>query len=183
MRSKPLAKADVLLHPQRMAILRALGTDSRTTKELAAALPTLPQATLYRHLNSLLEAGLVEVVEQHQVRGAVERTYAMARSAAVLTAEDLANATREDHFRYFATFVASLLGEYGHYLERPEIDLVADGVGAREYVLNLTDSELLELLAEIRAALNARVDNKRTADRTPRLIGTVTMPVDRPNGA
>lgn len=182
MRSKPLAKADVLLHPQRMAILRALGTDSRTAKELAAILPTLPQATLYRHLTALVQAGLVEVVAQTQVRGAVERTYAMARGATILTAEDLANATREDHFRYFASFLAGLLGEYGHYLERPEIDLVADGVGYREYVLNLTNDELLEMLADMRAVINARVNNKRTADRTPRLIATVSMPIDRPTG-
>jgi DNA-binding transcriptional ArsR family regulator len=182
MRAKPLEKADVLLHPQRLAILRALGSESRTAKELAATLPTLPQATLYRHLNALLEAGLVEVVEQTQVRGAVERTYAVARSATILTVEDVANATRDDHFRYFASFLAGMLGEFGHYLDRPEIDLLADGVGYREYVINLTDDELLELIAEMRAPLNARVDNKRTADRTPRLIGTVSMPIDRPTG-
>jgi DNA-binding transcriptional ArsR family regulator len=182
MRAKPLEKADVLLHPQRMAILRELGSASRTAKQLAAALPSLPQATLYRHLNAMLDAGLIEVVEQTQVRGAVERTYAMARGAAILTAEDIANATREDHFRYFASFLAGLLGEFGHYLDRPEIDLVADGVGYREIVLNLTDAELLELLAEVRGALHARLDNPRTADRTPRLIGTVSMPIDRPNG-
>ncbi|MET1043679.1 MAG: helix-turn-helix domain-containing protein [Microbacteriaceae bacterium] len=182
MGTKPLAKADVILHPQRIAILRALGADPQTTKQIAAALPTLPQATLYRHLNALLEAGIVTIVDENQARGAIERTYALARSASILTAEDVANATRDDHFRYFATFLAGLLGEYGHYLDRPEIDLVADGVGYREHVLNLTNDELVEMLAELRAVIQARVDNSRTPDRTPRLFGTVSMPVDRPTG-
>ncbi|WP_173923082.1 helix-turn-helix domain-containing protein [Agromyces sp. Marseille-P2726] len=182
MREKPLAKADVLLQPQRIAILRALGSQSLTPKQLAEVLPTLPHATLYRHLAALHEAGIIAVVDERPVRGAIERTYSLAAGAGILGADDLATATRDDHFRYFATFVAGLLGEFGHYLERPEVDLLADGVGYRELVLNLTDDELRELLAELRAVLDAHRHHPRSTDRTPRLIGTITMPVDRPNG-
>jgi DNA-binding transcriptional ArsR family regulator len=179
MRNKPLAKADVILHPQRIAILRALIPEPRTARQLAAILPSLSQATLYRHLNAMLEAGIVAVAEERQARGAVERTYTLA-GGAVLGAEDLAAATAEDHFRYFATFLAGLLGEYGHYLERPQPDLERDGVGYREMVLNLSDQELRDMLAEIRGVVHSYTGRAAGRTRTPRLLATVTMPVDRP---
>ena len=168
--------ADVVLHPERLAILRALATRSRTTKQLADALPDIAQATLYRHMTMLLDSGFVAVVEEQQVRGAVSRTYALA-DAAVLDGADLAGATGDDHFRYFATFVAGLLGEYGAYLDRGSVDLERDVVGFREHVLHLTDPELRELLAELRASIARRAELPPSPERTPRLLATLTMPV------
>lgn len=174
--------ADVMLHPQRLAIARALSGARLTTKELADRVSDIPQATLYRHLALLLDAGIVTVVSERKVRGTAERTYALGPQA-ILTREAFEQATPEDHFRYFATYVSGLLDEFGRYLQRPDPELEKDGVGYREHVLNLTDGELRDLLAEIRAAIARRVDNDPTADRRPRLISTVTMPVDRKTGA
>jgi DNA-binding transcriptional ArsR family regulator len=168
--------ADVVLHPQRLAILRALATRPRTTRQLADALPDIAQATLYRHMAMLLESGFVAVVDEQQVRGAVSRTYALADSA-VLEGADLAEATNDDHFRYFATFAAGLLGEYGAYLDGGAVDLERDGVGFREHVLHLSDRELRELLGELRASIAARAELLPGTDRTPRLLATITMPV------
>lgn len=178
---KPLSRAEVILHPQRLAVLRALATRSQTTKELLGALPALPQATLYRHLALLLEAGVIEVIAERQVRGTSERTYGLARGS-VVSAQELAEADGEDHFRYFASFLAGLLGEYGHYLQRPDIDLERDGVGYREHVLQLSDEELLEMLTELRQVLHARTGNSPRPDRTPRLFATVSMPLERSAG-
>lgn len=175
------SRADAVLHPQRMAILRALATGPKTTKQLGEVLPDVPQATLYRHLPVLLDAGVLRIDAEQPVRGITERTYALADSA-ILSAEDLATASRDDHFRYFGTFVGGLLGEYARYLEQPTIDLVADGVGYREHVLNLTDAELRELLTDIRGAITARIDNQPTKHRTPRLIATASIPLHRTPG-
>lgn len=171
--------ADVVLHPQRLAILRALAIRPQSTKQLADALPDIAQATLYRHMSMLLESGFVQVVDERQIRGAVSRTYALAGSA-VLEGVGLADATREDHFRSFATFVAGLLGEYGGYLDRPAVDPERDGVGFREHVLHLTDEELHELLGELRAVIAARSALPPDGGRTPRLLATITMPVGAP---
>ncbi|NKX52982.1 helix-turn-helix domain-containing protein [Arthrobacter mobilis] len=59
------------LHPQSIAILRALIPPAWTAKQLAV---TLPQAALYRHLNTLLGVGLVDIAHERQARGSVERT-------------------------------------------------------------------------------------------------------------
>ena len=72
------AKPDLILHPIRMRIILALAQGrSLTAQELGAALPDVAQATLYRHLNRLLKGGVLAVVDERQVRGAVERIYAL----------------------------------------------------------------------------------------------------------
>lgn len=183
------ARRDVILHPQRMAILRSLGVRSQTTRELAGSLPGLPQATLYRHLSVLLDAGVIRVSDERHVRGTVERTFALADRQAVVSGEELRDASRDDHFRFFAIFAGGLLSEYGRYLDRTgsadsaPVDLEADGVGFREHVLNLTDGELREMLTELRAVLEARAGNPLTEGRIPRLFATASMPLDRPVGA
>lgn len=176
-----VSRADAILHPQRMAVIRALATRPQPTRELAEALPAIPQATLYRHLSILLDAGVVAVTEERQVRGAVERTYSLT-GAAVVSAEELAEANVDDHFRYFATFLGGLLGEFGGYLDRVSPDgkvpdLASDGVGYRQHVLNLTDDELIDLLTDVREAIAARASNDPTPDRTARLIATATLPL------
>ena len=180
MRAKAVARSEAILHPQRMAIIRSLASQPMTTAELAKQLPDIAQATLYRHLATLLAGGMVRVTDERRARGAVERTYALVDGTTILSAADLRDATPEDHYRYFAMFAAGLLGEFAKYVERPQIDLLADGVGYRELVLNLSNDELLEMLGELRAVLSARADNEPSAERTPRLIATVSMPVINP---
>jgi DNA-binding transcriptional ArsR family regulator len=178
MGTKRASRADAILHPQRMRIVRALAQGPRTAKELLAAMPDVSQASMYRHVALLHETGILAVVEERPLRGAVERTYGLAGEA-IVSAAELAEATRDDHFRYFATFAAGLMGEYGAYLDREEIDVERDGVGYREHVLHLTRDELTDMLAELRAVLAARLENAPSQDRAPRLLATVTMPITR----
>ena len=66
-------------------------------------------ATLYRHLKQLHDGGLLEIVGERQVRGGVERTYRVVTEAVSLGTDDLLGADADDHFRYFATFVGTML--------------------------------------------------------------------------
>ena len=69
--------ADVVMHPVRLRIIQQLGGRSLTTAQLRAALPDVTQATLYRHVATLVDAGILSIVEERRVRGAVERTLAL----------------------------------------------------------------------------------------------------------
>ena len=51
------SRLDLFLHPVRLRILVALGVLERTTRELAASLDDIPVSSLYRHLQTLLDAG------------------------------------------------------------------------------------------------------------------------------
>lgn len=172
------SKSDAILHPQRLRLILALARGVLTTKQLAVLVPDIPQASLYRHLSILLEAGVVEVAAERSVRGIIERSYSVVAGAQFLTSEDLAEATRDDHFRYFSIFATGLIAEFGRYLGRESIDLEADGVGYRGNVLHLRDDEFAQLVTSLRSLLLPLTKNEAGGGRTPRLLATVLLPLE-----
>jgi hypothetical protein len=69
---------ELLLHPVRLRIVQAfLGRPDLTTAALRDQLPDVPAASLYRQVAMLVDAGVLAVVAERRVRGAVERTYAL----------------------------------------------------------------------------------------------------------
>ena len=172
--------AEIALHPVRIRILRAVAGARVTTHDLVELLPDVPQATLYRHLATLVKTGMLDVVQERKVRGAVERVYALPAHGAALDPAVLATATPEDHARYFTAFVSSLLSEFSRYLARDSVDFVADGVGYQQLVLHLTDAELHEFAAGLNALVGPLLARGPGDGRIPRLLATVLMPADRP---
>ncbi|MET8312058.1 helix-turn-helix domain-containing protein [Micromonospora sp. NPDC005173] len=172
--------AELALHPVRIRILRAVAAAQLTTRDLVELLPDIAQATLYRHLATLVKAGLLDVVEERKVRGAVERVYALPAHGATLDPAALATATAEDHARYFTAFVSSLLPEFSRYLARERIDFAADGVGYHQLVLQLTDAELGQFAADLNALVGPLLANEPGGGRIPRLLATILMPADQP---
>jgi hypothetical protein len=162
-----------------MRILLAFGRGiPLTAQALADLLPDVARATLYRHLALLVDGGLLQVVGEQRVRGAVERTYALPATGASLTPEDVQQASREDHLRFFTTFIASLLDEYARYLRRDRIDLVADVVMYREGTVYLTDEEALDVTREMWTAFARRVGTEPGPGRRAHTFAVVTMPGD-----
>jgi DNA-binding transcriptional ArsR family regulator len=177
--------AELALHPVRIRILRAVAGARLTTHDLAALLPDIPQATLYRHLATLVKAGLIEVLEERKNRknrGAVERVYALPTPGAALDAAALATATPEDHARYFTAFMSSLLSEFSRYLSRERIDFAADGVGYQQLVFHLTDAELAKFAADLNQIIGPLLDNEPGKGRVPRLLATILLPADQTTG-
>ncbi|MFF5213103.1 helix-turn-helix domain-containing protein [Streptosporangium sp. NPDC000396] len=173
-----MRKVEAILHPVRLRILQAfIGRKTLTVRDLADLLPDVPQATLYRHLGTLADAGVLQVVEERRVRGAVERVFALPDTSAALTGADLEGATPEDHLRYFATFLAALQGEFARYLGRPGIDLAADGVGYRTFTVNLTDEEFLAFMASLNELVTKAVSNPPAPGRRRRVFARVVMPL------
>ncbi|MFU8875397.1 helix-turn-helix domain-containing protein [Micromonospora sp. SL4-19] len=170
--------AELALHPVRIRILRSVAGARRTTRDLVAALPDVPQATVYRHVATLVAGGLLEVVEERKVRGTVERVYALPAHGAALGPQDLAAASADDHGRWFTAFVSSLLAEFSRYLSRERIDVVADGVGYQQVVLHLSDAEFAEFAAELVAVIAPRLANQPNPDRVARVLATILMPLD-----
>ncbi|MEV5830367.1 helix-turn-helix domain-containing protein [Spirillospora sp. NPDC052242] len=172
---------ELALHPVRLRILRSVAAGRRTTREIAGMLPDVPQATLYRHLAALAKGGLLEATEERRI--GQERVYTLPPGGARLDPEQLAAATAADHGRYFTAFVSSLLAEFSRYLARDEIDIVADGVGYQQVVLNLDDAEFAEFARGFTELVGPLLANEPGGGRTPRLLASVLMPVDPPDKA
>ena len=166
---------EAIFHPVRMRIITALSGRQWTTAQIASALPDVPQATLYRHLKRLLNAGLVSVVDRRPVRGVLEKVYALSESA-VVSPQSVARMTPDDWRRAFAAYTASLMGQFEVYLQSEPADLVADGVSFRTVPLYLSDAETTQLLSDVRALVAAAGTNGPAPDRRRRLFSTVLVP-------
>ena len=74
-----LEQFDALISPQRLLIMEALA-EGKTAKELAAEMD-VPVTRLYYHLNSLLEHGIVGVIEERPKGALTERVFRAAGAA------------------------------------------------------------------------------------------------------
>lgn len=172
-----ISRANLILHPVRMRLLITLARRQLTARQLSALLPDVPQATLYHHLGTLTRAKLLRVVSERQVRGTVEKLYALADDNTSLSPADLANASRDDHLHYFTIFVATLLGDFARYLQRDApIDLFADGAGYREVPFYLSDEEFAQAAAAFNQALLPFLGNEPAPHRRRRLFAIITFP-------
>jgi len=167
---------DLLLHPVRLRIVQALAGRAATPLELKNRLGDVAQASLYRHLAQLHDGGMIEIVSERQVRGSVERTYGLIETATSLDADDVADATPEDHLRYFATFLGSVLSDFARYIQDDSADIGADGVGYRQVSLWLSDNELDELTAALRNVVEPLAANEASPERRQRRLSTILMP-------
>jgi DNA-binding transcriptional ArsR family regulator len=174
-----MATLDLLLHPVRLRILRALldGHPS-TTAQLRQRLPDIAPATMYRHVAVLADAGVLEVLAEKPVGGMTERTYRLRWDRAEIDEADRAAMTPDDHRRAFTAFAGGLLADFDQYLASEPADPTADGVTYQQAALWLTDEEHAELLTELRTAVTTRVGRDPRPDRTRRVISLVAIPGD-----
>jgi predicted DNA-binding transcriptional regulator YafY len=172
-----MASADLLLHPVRLRIVQAfLGDRALTTTQLAAELDDVPTGSLYRHVALLTKAGVLQVVAENRVRGAVERTYTLRVFAAQIGPNEAAAMTPEEHARAFMAYVAGLLADFDRYLAVGVPDLARDGVGYRVAGLWLTDAELASFLLDLAAVVRPRLANAPAKGRQRRILYSVFLP-------
>ena len=176
----PLSRADLVLHPVRLRLIVALARRQLTARQLSELLPDIPQATLYHHLGLLTRAGYLRIVSERQVRGMVEKRYAFAETSSLLTPDDLANLSSEEHLRLFTTFVTTLIGEFARYLEQhasnAPIDLFADRVGYRETPVYLSDDEFDAAQEALNQAVLPFLRQETAPHRRRRLLAVITFP-------
>ncbi|MBV8301786.1 MAG: helix-turn-helix domain-containing protein [Candidatus Dormibacteraeota bacterium] len=172
-----MSGADLLLHPIRLRIVQAfLGDRALTTTALRSELPDVAPASLYRQVARLVEAGVLAVVAERRIRGAVERTYILRTAAAAISAADLAKMTADQHRQAFLAFVAGLIADFDRYVSRGNVDLVRDGVGYRLMGLWLSDNELTDLSRDMFTVHQPCLANGPKRGRTRRILATIVLP-------
>jgi Helix-turn-helix domain len=172
-----MASADLLLHPVRLRIVQAfLGDRALTTTQLRGELPDVPAGSLYRQVARLVDGGVLAVVGERRVRGALERTYVLRSSASRIGVNEVAAMSRDEHRQAFLAYVAGLIGDFDRYLARDEIDPLRDGASYSLAAMWLDDAELAELARELYIVLQPRIENPPKQGRTRRILATVLLP-------
>jgi DNA-binding transcriptional ArsR family regulator len=168
--------AEILLHPVRLRIVLAFGSEELTTAQIAARLPDIAHATLYRQVATLSDAGILHVVRERRVRGGIERTYALVSDAVTLGPDSAGSMSNEELQRGFGVFIGALMESFGRYLDHPSANLAKDPVAFRQAAIWLDESELAELAERLRSALAPYLDNEPSEDRERLLVNTILIP-------
>lgn len=166
----PQDKAKLLLHPQRLDILSQLGAGAQSGPALAAALPQVPQASLYRHLALLTKSGIVTT----DGTGA-QRRYQLQPAMARLGIGDVDGMTEPELTAAFAAFCAALMGRVSRAAAgRTPAEALAAGLRFSQTTALLTEDDLAEI-ARLVEGVAARSAAPRPGAR-PYTLAAVVVP-------
>ncbi len=170
-------RLELLLHPLRMRILTELIAHERTPSQVAAALPDVPHATLYRQIKLLLDGGLLEIASEKPVNGALERTYRVKHGAGRLTLEEMRSLSAEDHQQAFLAYMVSLLETFTQYTQKADLSQVGDdGMSYRRITLQLSDDEFQTLTYEFETLLASYLNRPPSPESKRYVLGAITIP-------
>lgn len=162
-KEKIVKRFDLLNHPVRLRIAHLLFGQAMTTTQIHAALGDVPKPSVYRHLQRMLEGGVLEVVETRSVNGIEERVYTTAKQELYLTDEDLERGVNTDDFAEFVRiFGAITFSEMASFIES-QSQLDVESLAIRQYDIFATQEEF----AALRAALWQVLDEAQKQPHTP----------------
>jgi DNA-binding transcriptional ArsR family regulator len=177
---KKIDKIELIIHPVRIKIVRALLYSPQTTQELAEQLPDVPTSSLYRHLRLLLEGELIGVAETRLVQGIQEKVYELVQMPR-LSREELAVISSEEHLRYFTTFMAILLQGFDDYLSAGP-DFHDDIIGYNEVAVWATPEDFATFTNKLNAALLPFLGQKKGEGRKQYQLATIVYPFPNADG-
>ncbi|GED72985.1 transcriptional regulator [Brevibacillus reuszeri] len=171
-------KADLVLHPVRMRIIQQLLLGKPLTiAQLLDVLGDVPQATLYRHINLLLEGDLIEIIDKKNVKGTEERVFSIRKENLEISENEVENTSQEDHIRHFTAFHGNVLQLATTYLtEASPTRYKEEGFGYWYTPLHLTNEEFLELVESVNKCIEEAIKKQPTPERTARVFAGMFIP-------
>lgn len=165
-----------MMNPVRIKIIREITVKGQaTTKEIQAICPDIPQASLYRHIQNLLDNKILTVVSENKIRGIHEKVYAIQENPSREINQHLELVTKDETSQLFTQFMISLFSDVETYLDQvPHFNLADEQLGFVSYSLYLSNQELQAVMKEINGSLVKHLNNPCVPDRTLRKISTIT---------
>ena len=157
--------------------MMALSGRQMTAQELGELLGDVPAATLYRHIKRLVKADILSVASERQVRGTVEKCYALNTMVGQITLEEFTSLGKDEHIRYYTMFTATLMDDFSRYLQHSDPRrMVEDGVGYRKIPLELSDEEFTAFAGALNNAIVPYLNNEPRPDRRRRIFSYTVIP-------
>ena len=170
MEEKKITK--IVINPTRQRIMQYILFHKKAcTSEIAKELDDIPQATLYRNIKMLLENDFIEVVEEKNVRGVIEKYY----SAVNNSPSDNLPSNEE-----FSNVIQNLLYETGrsfkNFLSVDTNDPIKEMLGYWCSTYVLSDEEFKNLLDEMGLVMQKYTGREMTKDRKLRNLHIMSLP-------
>lgn len=162
----------IIMNPTRLRIVQFLLIHKKgTTGEIREELDDIPSASLYRHMKVLLEAGCIQIIEEKQRRGSIERTYQ-------LTENPLGEPSEDDIAMMFQTGLMSLMMTFQKYFQKEDVNPQKDMLSLSTSTLMLTDAEFMQMLQKISTVISEVITNQPKEGRKQRRITFVSSPCE-----
>lgn len=162
---------EILMNPVRMRIVQYFMThQTATSAETAAAMPDVPRATLYRHINVLEENGYLQVVSRTRIRGATERTF-------MLNGAKMAAGAGGDSSQKAFQILMNLYRDFDRYFSSGKSDPVRDYIFLKTDELCLTDAEYNTFLVEMLELIKS-YSGRESEGRKKRRLSMISSPTD-----
>jgi len=150
-----------------------------SAKQLTEILPDIPAPSLYRYLQKLHKAGILDIAEVIPIRGTVEKIYAVSKTFQVKMDEMLKNNDGASYMALFMQYMAGIVAEFQAYTARPDLNLLQDGSGFTVNPIYATLGELVEAHHKIHEALAPLTQNKPGGNRKLHNLCLITTPPQR----
>jgi len=147
-----------------------------TTKSLLDTFPDIAQPTMYRHLKAMLDDGILKVVDERKVRGAVEKTYAINLDFGADIERIITENDGEGYLQLFTQYMMGIVAEFTEYSKGANINIVEDLSGFATAPMYVTNEELIEALTKISEIILPLIQNQPTEGRKLRNFCTITTP-------
>lgn len=172
-----MKKAKAMIHPTRMKILQSLISEKElTAQQISKKHPELAVGSLYRHMNALLDAGLIQVVHENKIRGTIEKTYALKGEVQSDVNKEAKEMTREELGDLFLMFMTNLLRQFEDYLDSGNYNIEKDALCIKQTIVYLSDQECISLIKNISSCIGEVLENEPSSERKARTIATVMVP-------
>lgn len=170
---------DCLTNPIKCKLfLEICASSQATAKHLAEIYNDIPQATLYRYLKRMTSDGILKVVEETQIRGTVEKTYAPAFDVNEDFEKVLTENSGTVYMQLFMQYIMGFARQFQQYCQSPNINIKEDMTGFSLSPLYLSDEELNTLVKDISNSIDTVKDNKPKSDRKLRTLGIIISPAE-----
>lgn len=174
---------ECITNPVKCKLLLEIYAQGRATaKHLSDTFGDISQATLYRNLKKMLSDGVLKVVDETQIRGTVEKTYALAFN---LNEDFETILTENSGTLYMQVFIQYFLGfaeQFREYCKSPSINIKEDMSGFSLSHIYLSDEELTELMKSISDIIHVVEKNKPRTGRKLRTLGLIVSPPEMKGG-
>ena len=161
--------SEILSNPIRMRIFQYLQINGEaTTRQMSEALDDIPVPTLYRHVNRLLEDGLLKVVSERKIRGSVERTIA-------INEEEWSSRVNDDLGDTAYQFLMTLYEGFRDYSSKADADPKRDKLFMRTCLLRMSDEQMDNFVRDYSELLARYLDDQ--SGGCMRSISIISSPV------
>jgi len=116
---KDLEQVRLLSDPLKLQLLQAFADGAKTTKQVAGELNE-SVTKLYRHVDALHDAGLLEIAEEKQKRGTIERTFQAVARRFEADHDLFTDDKSEEGGEAVREMLQVVEREIGHAIARPE---------------------------------------------------------------